>query len=255
MNRLKLSEGDAFSTVVNAWWELRSSLDRIRDWREVAEACLENPTEASNRASLIKSVRKVLALLALACVSRNWAERHRGAANPLYDVPLRYLASVELCAGVLKDDTSGYAKLPVDFLRRQTSNKGDDVDVVGANCIDLLDYVPESGWHPEAVLEDASLALWKAVTKADKGLAFDVTDYSYLRTLLREQETCIAIHKQRAKHNPLLVQEVHAEFQQRFAGVTIFHFGVVVEGLDQPLIVEEGELMGLIRVFLKMLEP
>ncbi|TAN53778.1 MAG: toll/interleukin-1 receptor domain-containing protein [Methylococcaceae bacterium] len=239
------------AALVDVWWKDYTPLDRIATvLHEATETCLKQNARSGAGAEfgkIAEAARQVLAWLALACMSQAWLNRHRNAHNPYHDVPLRFVTSIELYAACLKEDLSAGLRKP--------ATPGDVVGK-GLAALDEHGFFPETGWQPQTAVEQAARALYKSEHQDEKTGAFTQEDYSKLAFRLRKKGKYIAVNKELAATHPLLLPEVCALFKQRLPGVGIIHFGIVtVQGDDRPLIVDEGQLVGAIELFLEMIEP
>lgn len=236
--------------LVDIWWNSYTPLDRIATvLQEATEKCLKQNARSGDGAKageIAESARQILAWLALACMSQAWMNHHRNAHNPYHDVPLRFVTSIELYAACLKKDLS--VGLYQFTKPGQAAGKG-------LAELDEHGFFPETGWRPETAVEQAARALYKSEHNVDKTGAFSPEDYSKLAFRLGKKGKYIAINKELAPTHPLLLPEVCALFKQCLPGVNVIHFGIVtLQGDDRPLIVDEGQLVGAIELFLEMLE-
>lgn len=237
---------DNIAALVDACWNQRNPLARIEILQAATKRCLEQAAQAGNADDLIeqavKSAKQILVWLAMACMSQDWMNRHHNERNPYHDAPLDSLTSIELYAACLKDDLS----VGLFMLIKPG-------EVVGEGCIELEKhgFYPETGWQPEAAVEQTVKAIWKAEYNESKSELSEV-DRDRVSRRLKRKGKYIPVHK-KAKNHPLLPGEVCELLRKSLPGVTIIHFACVTtqEGEDSPLMVKEGELLDAIDAFLE----
>lgn len=250
------TQDDPLAEVVGEWWQENEHLQKVRQFREMVEACLEELSEHENlspRHPFCLQSRQIMGWLVLFSVSQDWLNQHYNPDNPFHKIPLQYVAGIEIL-------TASLADMPVS-LSKPAQGSG----VVGERLVALEKQalktdetwslkIPESGWLPEPAVEQTGIVAWKMEFKESKK-QLSPTDWNMLSTVLRGKKKYLAVDGTKEKDHPLLDDRICRLLQQKLKGVNVVRFGLLeVEGCANPLIVDEGDLLGEIWLFLDMME-
>jgi hypothetical protein len=250
------TQDNPLAEVVGEWWQGNEHLQKVRQFREMVESCLEDLAEHENlspRHPFCLQSRQIMGWLVLFSVSQDWLNQHYNPDNPFHQIPLQYVAGIEIL-------TASLADMPVS-LSKPAQGSG----VVGERLVALEKQalktdetwslkIPESGWLPEPAVEQTGIVAWKMEFKESKK-QLSPTDWNMLSTVLRGKKKYLAVDGTKEKDHPLLNDQICRLLQQKLKGVNVVRFGLLdVEGCTNPLIVDEGDLLGEIYLFLEMME-
>ena len=234
--------------LIEFWWNSHDPINRIVVLHDAIDVCFKNSEPNEDLSRICKPAQQIMTLLALACVSQDWMNKHYDEKNPYHDIPLRYVTGIELCTACIQDTTTV-----------NLSKQSDASEITGERLVKLGEngFLPDQGWLPEKTIEEATKALWKSETNEKIPDQFEAQYYSRLTRILTRKNKYLAFDKKADASHPFLLPEVCKLFHERFKGVNVIHFGVInMRNGDSPLVLDldEGVLQAEIQLFLEKIE-
>lgn len=245
-NNLSDSSEGLITDEIEKWWQQHDSLQRVKFFRESADYFLKdfiNQEDFLPKSTYLQ-IRQIMGWILLANISQEWLSTDYISKNPFWDIPLEYVAGVEILV-------ARSAEIPAILYR---SKQGFNVFGEGQIAIEQPTLkIPESGWVPDYIIEQTGLIAWKVAFKDSKRKMSDV-DWKILSGVLSGKKKYLTVNAGQDNKSPLLDNNICELLSKKLKGVNIIRFGVVINGYPSPLIVNEGELLSEIFLFLESME-